>query len=164
MAAVPPTESWPFPVLGIPEHRWDGRRKLLLRSAVRPVEPGTGASVFGHSTTVAVSHGYYPDGEQLPAVVISQAPAYPGRTGSNSALSLLLRAKERPTLDAPARTAREMISIAGIEVESVHSWWHDTPVEQARFDWRNRRVEIATWEIPLSTNFFDLVNTLEIGQ
>lgn len=149
-------ESWPFPVLGIPPERWGGARRLALRSAV--------GARGGASVTVAVSHAYYVPGQRLPAVVLGQAPAYPGRTpGSNSAVSILLRSKERPSADEPAETVRRTIEVAGADLDAMVSRWRDTRIQQARFDWLGRRVEIAAWRLPLDNVFFALLGRLEIG-
>ncbi len=143
-----------FPVLGIPSGAWPGTRKLAMRSAVAP-RAGDGG--LAPSATVALTHTYYLAGQPLPSLVIGQAPAYPGGSGSrsDSAVRLLLRSKQRPTFDAPVDEADHPIRIEGSTVTATWSRWTDRRLSSVRFDWRaDRRVSIAAWEYPLDAEFF----------
>lgn len=141
-----------FPVLGIPSGAWPGTRKLAMRSAVAP---RVGDGELAPSTTVALTHAYYVAGQPLPSLVIGQAPAYPGGSGSDSAVRLLLRSKQRPAFDAPVGEAERPIRIEGATITATWSHWADPRLSSVRFDWRaDRRVSIAAWEYPLDAEFF----------
>jgi hypothetical protein len=151
MSAEISYESLGFPVLGIPPGVWPGTIKLPLRSGVKPRSPGGGSE---QSVTVALTHAYYLPGQQYPAVVIGQTPAYPGREGSGAALQYLLRSPERPVVNEPAATTEQPIQVGQTVVTGSFSTWSDPRISRVRFEWQDRRIEIAAWDYPLDSDFF----------
>ena len=141
-----------FPVLGIPPTIWSGTRKLSMRGAAASRTPNGG---IGPMVIATVTYNYYLPGETLSRLVIGQGPAEPHEFDNHSEVSVLLRSKERPSLDAPIRDADEAVTVEGVTVTATRQVWQDPRVSSVRFVWRgDRRVHIASWDYPLDAAFF----------
>lgn len=144
----------PFPVLGIPG--WPGPQRTVLRQGSRARSPQS--DLFSETTLLALTRAYYPHGSPHPALVIGQSPLHSGRdlyatAAHGSALSYLLRPRTgRPRVDSPATMEPDTVLVDGAVCPALRTDWREPRIDHLCLDWQGAyRVEIASWEYPLTT-------------